>query len=174
MCTTILCIDSTAGLTSIYFMGTLGKRPRDEWVRDHVFSLLKMFGNNLSRSNSSNGVVQDSGRRALPRRQGVGFKLCQACWACEGAAILKTLGEGRLGGLFSSGRASFCCSLLKELSGHNQRKRSKTPYMRIEVTFAAVRVDKLIFLWANRWLRRKDDFLLKGEDGWIGRLGMKL
>ena len=42
----------TAGMTSIFFMGPLGRGPWNEWERDHVFSLLGLVWYNTSRSDS--------------------------------------------------------------------------------------------------------------------------
>ena len=48
----ILHIAVTAGMTSTFFMGPLGKGPWNEWERDHVFSLLGPVWYNTSRSDS--------------------------------------------------------------------------------------------------------------------------
>ena len=42
----------TAGTTSTFFMGPLGKGPWNEWERDHVFSLLGLVWYNTNRSDS--------------------------------------------------------------------------------------------------------------------------
>ena len=42
----------TAGMTSTFFMGPLGKGPWNEWERDHVFSLLGLVWYNTNRSDS--------------------------------------------------------------------------------------------------------------------------
>ena len=39
----ILHIAVTAGMTSTFFMGPLGKGPWNEWERDHLFSLLGLI-----------------------------------------------------------------------------------------------------------------------------------
>ena len=48
----ILHIAVTAGMTSTFFMGPLGKGPWNEWERDHVFSLLGLVWYNTIRSDS--------------------------------------------------------------------------------------------------------------------------
>ena len=48
----ILHIAVTAGMTSTFFMGPLGKGPWNEWERDHVFSLLGLVWYSTSRSDS--------------------------------------------------------------------------------------------------------------------------
>ena len=50
----ILRIAVTAGMTSTFFMGPLGKGPWNEWERDHVFSLFGLVWYNTSRSDSCN------------------------------------------------------------------------------------------------------------------------
>ena len=50
----ILHIAVTAGMTSTFFMGPLGKGPWNEWEKDHVFSLLGLVWHNTSRSDSCN------------------------------------------------------------------------------------------------------------------------
>ncbi|CAB1114871.1 unnamed protein product [Ectocarpus sp. CCAP 1310/34] len=45
-------------MTSLYFMGPLGKGSWHEWERDHVFSLLGMVWYSTSRSESSNANFQ--------------------------------------------------------------------------------------------------------------------
>ena len=56
----ILHIAVTAGMTSIFFMGPLGKGPWNEWERDHVFSLLGLVWYNTSRPDSCCPVLDSN------------------------------------------------------------------------------------------------------------------
>ena len=56
----ILHIAVTAGMTSTFFMGPLGKGPWNEWERDHVFSLLGLVWCNTSRSDSCCPVLESN------------------------------------------------------------------------------------------------------------------
>ena len=56
----ILYIAVTAGMTSTFFMGPLGKGPWNEWERDHVFSLLGLVWYNTSRSDSCCPVLDSN------------------------------------------------------------------------------------------------------------------
>ena len=56
----ILHIAVTAGMTSTFFMGPLGKGPWNEWERDHVFSLLGLVWYNTSRSDSCCPVLDSN------------------------------------------------------------------------------------------------------------------
>ena len=56
----ILHIAVTAGMTSTFFMGPLGKGPWNEWERDHAFSLLGLVWYNTSRSDSCCPVLDSN------------------------------------------------------------------------------------------------------------------
>ena len=56
----ILHIAVTAGMTSTFFMGPLGKGPWNEWERDHVFSLLGLVWYSTSRSDSCCPVLESN------------------------------------------------------------------------------------------------------------------
>ena len=56
----ILHIAVTAGMTSTFFIGPLGKGPWNEWERDHVFSLLGLVWYNTSRSDSCCPVLDSN------------------------------------------------------------------------------------------------------------------
>ena len=56
----ILHIAVTAGMTSTFFMGPLGKGPWNEWERDHMFALLGLVWDNTSRSDSCCPVLDSN------------------------------------------------------------------------------------------------------------------
>lgn len=177
----ILHISITAGFTSVYFMGPLGKGSWHEWERDHVYSLLGMVWYNTSRSESSNAnferwkkVVAEQFPDAEPWLSKF-IRPAETRWMVimEGAKLLVQRWE-QVQWLF----CEYATRHLGKTTVKNYWVQSafmlQDPLMRVHVMFAA-RLGELLFDWAYEWIRGKGGFFLKGEG--VGRRlfsGMRL
>ncbi|CBJ28869.1 expressed unknown protein [Ectocarpus siliculosus] len=168
-------------MTSVYFMGPLGKGSWHEWERDHVFSLLGMVWYNTSRSESSNAnfqrwkrVVQQQFPDAKPWL--IKFvRPAETRWmvVMDGAKLLCKRWE-QVEWLF----CEYAARNLNKTTFRNYWLQSaymlRDPLVRVHVMFTA-RLGELLFDWAYNWIRGKGGFFLKGEG--VGRQlfpGMRL
>lgn len=177
----ILHIAITAGFTSVFFMGPLGKGSWHEWGTSHVFSLLGMVWYNTSRSNSSNTnflrwqkLVADKFPDAKPWTRKF-IRPAETRWmvVMDGAKILFERWD-EVAWLFGEWAA---CNIGKTAYRNYWLKSAvalEDPLVLVQVMFAA-RLGELVFDWAYNWIRGKGGFFLKGEG--VGRRlfpGMRL
>lgn len=168
----ILHIAITAGLTSIFFMGPLGKGSWHEWERDHVFSLLGMVWYNLCRSNASNTTWEQYKTQVAEEFPGHKWKKkfvkpAETRWMVvfEGATLLHERWE-QVKWLFCSYASTHLLLTVYKNYWAQSALMLSDPYIRLQVAFTA-QLGELLFLWAYRWLRGNGGYFLRGEG--VGR-----